>query len=104
MVTERVSENLIKISIVPTRVRWPQPSAAPWTKAHDCVDALQDLVRAVDHDCLQVEQNREFSADAIHKRRAAICSAALSKLLNFRPLEIAEKALTESVDALERLS
>jgi hypothetical protein len=86
-------------------VRWLEPSAASaWARAHDCVDALQDLVRAVDHDCFQVEQNREFSADATRKRRAAICDAALGKLSNFGRLEIAEKALTESVDALERLS
>src|SRR5262249_53868940 len=105
MATERLSENKIKISIVPRRARWPdRGAAAAWAKAHDCVDGLQGLVRNVDVDCLQVERNREISADAIRARRAAICDAALSKLSKFRPLEIAEKALTESVDALESLS
>jgi hypothetical protein len=105
MTDQRLSENLIKISIVPKRVRWPERcAAAAWAKAHDYVDALQHLVRAVDHDCLQVEQNHELSADAIRKRRAVICEAAVSKLSNFRPLEVAAEALTENVDALEKLS
>jgi hypothetical protein len=105
MADQRLSENLVKISIVPTRVRWPDRGSAPaWAKAHDYVDALQDLVRAVDHNCLQVEQNRELSADAIRTRRAAICEEALRKCVNFGPLEIAEEALTENVDALEKLS
>ena len=105
MADQRLSENLINICIVPKRARWPERGAtAAWAKAHDCVDALQDLVRAADLECLPIEQSRELSADAIRKRRAVICEAALSRLSNFGPLEIAEKALTESVDALERLS
>jgi hypothetical protein len=66
MVIQRLSENLINISIVPKRVRWPEPSsAAAWAKAHDCVFALQNLVRNVDLDCLQIEQRsflRKLSA------------------------------------------
>jgi hypothetical protein len=105
MVSQRLSENQIKISILPRRVRWAEPNtAAAWAKAHYCVDALQELVRNVDVECQQVEQNNEFSSDTIRKRRAAICDAALSKLSNFRPLEVAEKALAENVAALERLS
>jgi hypothetical protein len=105
MPDQRLSENLIKISIVPRQVRWPERTATPaWAKAHDYVDALQDLVRDVDVGCLRAEQNNEFSSDTIRKRRAAICDAALNRLSNFGRLEIAKRALTESVDALERLS
>jgi hypothetical protein len=105
MTGQRLSGNLIRISIVPKRVLWPdRGTTAAWAKAHDYVDALQDLVRGVDHECLKVEQNHELSADAVRKRRAAICEAALRKLVNFGPLEIAEKAMNENVDALGRLS
>ena len=105
MTDQRLSENLINISIAPKRVRWPKRGAtAAWTKAHDCVDALQDLVRKVDVDCLQVEQNRELSADAIRRRRHEICDKAMAKLATFEAFDIAEKALMDDIGSLERLT
>ncbi len=95
MASEGMSENLIKISIAPKRARWPEPSTATaWARAHDCVDALHDLVRKVDTDCLKVEQSREFSSDAIRRRRAEICDKAMTKLANFKAFYVAEKALS----------
>jgi hypothetical protein len=86
MASQRLSENLIKICIVPKRVRWPEPSSAPvWAKAHDCVDAFQELVRNVDVDCLQVEQSKEFSSDAIRRRLAEICNKTMTKLSSTLP-------------------
>ncbi len=41
---------------------------------------------------------------AIPRPRAEICDQALRKLVEFAAFEIAEKALIENIDALERLS
>jgi hypothetical protein len=46
----------------------------------------------------------ELSADGIGCHRAEICHQALHQLTNFRLFEIAERALTELIDSLERLS
>jgi hypothetical protein len=58
----------------------------------------------VDQAWIESEQNRELSAGGIARRRTEICDHALRKLVNFAAFEIAEKALTENFDALERLS
>ncbi len=105
METHRLSDIQIKVRIVPRRLRWPQRNASvAWTRAHACVDALQDFVRNVDLRCREAEQDRELSASAIARRRAAIADEAMSVLANFRAFEIAEKALAENIDTLERLN
>jgi hypothetical protein len=40
----------------------------------------------------------------IARRRAEICERTLIQLANFRSFEIAERALSESISSLERLS
>jgi hypothetical protein len=105
MASQRLSENLINICIVPKRVRWPEPStASAWARAHDCVDALQHVVRDADVQCLQVEENKEFSSDAIRRHRAQICDKTMTKLNSLKAFHIAEKALLDNIDLLERLS
>jgi hypothetical protein len=105
MVSLKLTPNQINISIVPTRVLYPERSVAPvLAKAHDCVDALHAVVRKVDRSCSDAEDDSELSASGIGRRRAEICDQALGTLVNFKALEIAEKALIESIDALERLS
>ena len=42
--------------------------------------------------------------DRVARRRAELCDQAMTKLINFRPSDIAEKALAENIDALERLT
>jgi hypothetical protein len=105
MATHKLTDIEIAIRVCPKRVRWPKSdSSIGWTKAHACVDALQNLVRNVDLGCLEAEQDRELSAGGIARRRAELCDQALKKLVNFQPFEIAKKRLTENSDALERLS
>ena len=88
-----------------THLRWPERgTASAWTDAHNCVGALQELVRNVDLGCLKAEQDRELSAGAIARRRAEICDQAMIKLANFPAFHIAEKTLSENIVALERLS
>jgi hypothetical protein len=103
--THKLSDIQIKVRIVPKRVRWPESgSSDAWTKGHNCVDALQDLVRSLDTDCVEVEHNRDISADAISRRRAELCDQALRNLVHFPAFELAEKALAENIVALERLN
>ncbi len=104
MATHKLSNTEIAICIVPKRLRWPEPrTGSVWTKAHYCVDAFQDLVRGVDIACVDAEQS-ELSAGDIARRRAELCDQALRRLANFPAFEIAEKALSENIVALERLS
>jgi hypothetical protein len=103
MKTQKLSDLEIKVRIVPTRVRWPEADAgAAWSKAHDCVRALENLVRDVDHSCLEAEQKR-LSAAELREGRAAICYQAMAKLVSFRAFEVAERAVSGSISALERL-
>jgi hypothetical protein len=105
MASQKLSENQINIRIVPKRVRWPEASfATTWAMAHGCVDALQELVRNVDADCLQVEQNKDLSASAIRRHRSEICDKAMAKLASFQRFDVAEKAMVDNIDLLERLS
>ncbi len=102
---QRLSDSDLNIRICPGRARWPEPSAgSTWETAHRCVHALQNFVRGVDNACGEVEADEELSAPAIARRRSEICDQSLRKLLNFAAFEIAEKALTRDIDALERLS
>jgi hypothetical protein len=102
---QKVSDAQIAITIVPKRARWPEPgTGSVWAAAHHCVDAWHNLIRKVDLDCSEAEQNPDLSASAIARRRAELSDQAMSKLANFRPFEIAEQTLTNNINALERLS
>ena len=101
----KLSDLEIAVRIVPTTLRWPQSGTSiAWTAAHGCVDAYRDLVRRIDMACGEAERNRQLSSSDIVHRRAELCDDALRRLANFRPLELAETALIEEIDALERLS
>ena len=103
MTSKRLTDTAIKVCIVPGRLRWPPPGTdIAWTKAHDCVDALQNLVRKVDLACLEAEQDRESSASSIARRRTEVCDKAMAELVSFRLFQIAEKVVTEKIDLLER--
>jgi hypothetical protein len=100
--TSKLTDTAIKVCIVPRRLRWPPPGTdVAWTKAHDCVDALQNLVRKVDLGCLEAEENRESSASSIARRRTEACDKAMTELVSFRLFQIAEKVLTEKIDLLK---
>lgn len=58
----------------------------------------------MDAACVEVEQSCELSGGDIARGRANFCDQALRKLVNFPAFEIAEKALSENIVALERLS
>jgi len=82
-------------------LRWPEAEVggtAAWDRLRECVEALRDLVRSVDSNCLQIEQNRNISRGSIAQQRARLGDQALAKLASFRPFQIAEKAVTENID------
>lgn len=54
--------------------------------------------------CGEAEHDREPSAGGIARRRAKLCDQALRTLANFRPFDIAQKALSENIVALETLN
>ena len=105
MLPPKVSDTQIAITVVPRRARWPGPEAgAAWAAAHRCVDAWHDLVRKIDVECSEAGLNPDLSASAIARRRAQLCDQAMGKLADFRPFQIAEKALLDNIHLLERLS
>ncbi len=105
MPQQRLSDIQIAARIVPTHLRWPhRGTTTAWNAAHASVDALKELVRNVDIACAEVEQDRELSAGAIARQRAEICDRALIQLANFRSSEVAERALSEGIGSLEKLS
>jgi hypothetical protein len=103
MTSKRLTDTEIAVRIVPRRLRWSPPGTdIAWTKAHDCVDALQNLVGKVDLGCLEAERDRDSSTSSIVHRRTQICEKAMTELVNFRLFQIAEKAVTEKIDLLEK--
>ncbi len=103
MATRRLTDNEIRIVIVPTHLRWPESgTTAAWTKLHNCVDSLHSFVRTVDNRCAEVEQKRDLSFDGIARRRTEIGRQALIELESFRPFEIAEQAATKDINFLKR--
>jgi hypothetical protein len=88
------TSNEINIRIVPKRIRWPEPRASvAWAKAHDCVDALQNLIRQVDRACLEAERDRELSAGGIPRRRTEICDQASMQVARARFSLISRRTL-----------
>jgi hypothetical protein len=54
---------------------------------------------------MTLERNKDdLSSDAIRRRRVEIRAKALAKLVDFRPLEVAQNALGERIGALEGLN
>lgn len=102
MAKHKLTDTEIAIRICPKRMRWPASgTSVAWTKAHDCVDAFQDVIRKVDLGCLEAEHDREPSAGGIARRRGELCDQALRKLVNLPAFEIAERALFENIVATD---
>jgi hypothetical protein len=101
----RLTDIEIAARIVPTMVRWPAPEVAKtvaWDRLRDGVAALRGLVGVVDSSCLQAEQDQDLSPDGIARRRAALGRQALNELEQFKPFQIAERAVTENIQFLEQ--
>ena len=64
--TKHLTDTAIQMRVVPTRLRWPETgTTTAWTKAHDCVNALQKLVRNVDLGCLRRSKTVNFLQAAL---------------------------------------
>ena len=103
MPNHSLTENEIQMRIVATRIRWPETGTTiAWRRLHECVDALRGLVQTVDLHCIEAEQNRDFSAAGIMRRRTQVGQQALTELAQFKPLQLAEKAAQENIEHLEK--
>ena len=103
MTSHRLTDNEIQTCVVATRIRWPETGTTiAWSRLHDCVDALHGLVNTVDLHCVEAEQNRDFSAAGIMRRRTELGRQALTELAKFKPLQAAEKATADNLDHLEK--
>lgn len=102
--TRRLTVTELAARVVPTAIRWPSREVGKtiaWQRLHDAVEALRGLVRVVDDGCIQAEQDQDLSSDGIARRRKALAHQALSELEQFKPFQIAERAVTENIDYLE---
>ena len=101
----RLSDTEIAARIVPTMVRWPGPDVAKtiaWDRLRDSVGALRGLVRVIDDNCFQAEQDTDLSSEGITRRRMVLGRQALGELEQFKPFIAAERATRENIDYLEK--
>jgi hypothetical protein len=83
-------------------LRWPAGGKTiSWDKLRECVDALRALVYTVNGHCLEAEQDQDLSPEGIIRRRTQVGQQALSELADFKPLHIAEKAVSNNLSFLE---
>ena len=102
MTTHKLTDTEIQVRVVPTHMRWPERgTTVVWSKLHDAVDALQNVVRDVDQGCLEAEQDPELSAGGIARRRIGLGEQALRQLADFKPVLTAERAVNENIDKFE---
>lgn len=101
---KRLTENEIRVRIVPTMLRWPSPESANtsvWDRLRDGVEALRAMLRALDDACHEVEHDRHINPQDIRRRRIELGNHALSKIAAFKPLDTAERAVDANINDLE---
>jgi len=102
--TRRLTDIEIAGRIVPTILRWPAGLAKTiaWDRLRECVDALRGLVFMANASCVEAEQDQDLSPEGIIRRRTQIGQQALAELADFKPLQIAEKAVANNLAFLEQ--
>ena len=101
--TKRLSEIEIAARIVPTSLRWSDKTAktVAWDRLRECVEALRGLVQTVDSHCVEAEQNQDLSPSGVTRRRTECGRQAMTELANFKPFQLAEKAVLQNLEFLE---
>ncbi|MEH2573475.1 hypothetical protein [Bradyrhizobium sp. AZCC 1708] len=101
--TRRVTDTEIAARIVPTSLRWPADIAKTiaWDRLRECVDALRGLVSTSNAHCLEAEQDQDLSPEGVIRRRTQLGHQALTELANFKPFQLAEKAVANNLAHLE---
>lgn len=103
MTVRKLTDNEIRIRIVPTHLRWLDAGTSiAWRRLHECVQQLHEFVRAVDTNCVEIDQKRDLGRDEIERQRTEAGQEALRKLAEFKPFNIVEQAATKEIDALEK--
>jgi hypothetical protein len=101
--TKRLTDIEIAGRIVPAMLRWPANIAktVAWDRLRECVDALRGLLFVVNANCLEAEQDQDLSPEGIIRRRSQIGQQALTELADFKPFQVAEKAVANNLAFLE---
>jgi hypothetical protein len=98
MITPRLTDNEIRVRVVPTRVRWPEPGTdSIWRELHECVDSLHALARWVDKSCTAAESDETLAVAAVREQRAAVCDKALAKLAQFSQFKTVQKTVRDTI-------
>lgn len=105
MASQKLTENEIRIMIVPKHVRWPEPSTSmAWARLHHCVRALHLLAQSVDNNNLHLNAQYPFDGDALVRNRTELCAKTVEKLAQFAPLRAAERAVANELRELNQTS
>ena len=99
--THKLTDLGIAILIVPTTLRWPTSEVAAWGRLRDGVDALRDMLRALDNACQRVERDHRLQPQEVRRHRTELGERALRQLADFKPVLTAERAINENFDKLE---
>jgi hypothetical protein len=94
----RLTDNQIRVVIVPTHLRWPEAATSEaWAQMHQCVQRLHDFARELDDRCIRVLQTAKLGPDQIAQRRRELGGEAADQLANYGPLRIAEQAAAKEI-------
>jgi hypothetical protein len=97
---KKFTELELQVRIVPRVLRWPGPGGADgmaWGCLHNAVSALRSFVRKLDEECAAIEEASNFKPSAVRERRTALLEQALEELVDFGPIQAAEKAVAACV-------
>lgn len=98
-----MTENEIQLRIAAKRLHWPESGTSiACGRLHECVDALHGLVRVVDDNCRRVEQDVDLSPEGMARRRTEFGRQTLKELANFKSFQVAQRAVTNDIDLIEK--
>lgn len=104
MPTHKVSDTLIAICIVPKRVRDGRRAKRALPGPRRIIASMRSTISSEMSTSTVRRSSRTRNFLRARSAGAAPSFATLRKLVDYRPFEIAEKALIENIVALDRLS
>ena len=93
----------IEVRIVPTMLRWPTSEAVAWRRLREGVEALRNMLHALDVACDKIEHDHHLDPRDVKRRRVQIGEQALRELEAFKPLQSTEQAVIKKVNEPENM-